>query len=113
MCWTTMKPRVDVSRLNEDTVREEIRRLDACDDDYQRLQVSRDADANAVRKAFILISRGYHPDLCTRESRVVQELSEEVFIRFSEAERRLRKVVSSGRPGSRDSTRAPTRASSS
>jgi len=77
-------------------LRKEVERLNACSDDYERLSTDKLADRAQVRQQFVMASRMFHPDLHINKSKEFQVLTEEVFMRLSEAEQRLRKVLPPG-----------------
>lgn len=85
----TTRDRTDSEVIAE--LETELARLDTAEDDYERLRVSRDADRDAVRRLFVVASRPFHPDLYQQSSEGAQDLAQEVFMRLSEAERRLRR----------------------
>ena len=77
-------------------LRQEVERLNACSDDYERLSTDKLADRAQVRQQFVMVSRMFHPDLHISKSNEFRELTEEVFMRLSEAEQRLRKILPPG-----------------
>ena len=77
-------------------LRQELKRLDSCADDYERLSADKLADRSQVRQQFVMVSRRFHPDLHINKSQEFQSLTEEIFIRLSEAEQRLRKRLPPG-----------------
>ena len=77
-------------------LRQEVERLNGCSDDYERLSTDKLADRAQVRQQFVMVSRMFHPDLHISKSNEFRELTEEVFMRLSEAEQRLRKVLPPG-----------------
>ena len=77
-------------------LRRELERLNACQDDYERLSTDKLADRAQVRQQFVIVSRGFHPDLHTNKGQEFRNLTEEVFMRLSEAEQRLRKKLPPG-----------------
>jgi len=97
-----------IHNLTLDDLRTELERIKSCSEDNDRLGADKLADRWEIRQIFVAASRRYHPDLHCQRPEEFRNLSEEIFMLLSEAERRLRRTVQPG--ASRRRRRPMTRA---
>lgn len=71
-------------------VLQELDRLRNCTDDHERLRVEFQPNSKTLRRAFMRLSRRYHPDLHTSADAEMRANIQEVYMLLSEAEQRLR-----------------------
>jgi uncharacterized protein (TIGR02266 family) len=71
------------------------------------LQLGPSADADAVKRAFLALSRRYHPDACVSRTPQVMELVQEIYLTISKAYDELRKPGVLAKRPSRVTTAVP------